>query len=99
MGWGEGGLSRFSSLQRLSIGGLHDFGVISPQELGTRLWIYDFQNLECLSSVGQNLTSLVYLWLYIRPKLKYFLDKSVPTSLLQLYIKDCPLIEERYRKD
>ncbi|KAH9686015.1 putative disease resistance RPP13-like protein 1 [Citrus sinensis] len=106
MEWGEGGLNRFSSLQRLSIGGLHDVVSFSPQELGTtlpasltHLWIYDFQNLECLSSVGQNLTSLVYLWLYACPKLKYFSDKGLPTSLLQLYIKDCPLIEEKCRKD
>ncbi|KDO64026.1 hypothetical protein CISIN_1g038705mg [Citrus sinensis] len=99
-------LNRFTSLRRLSIHGCQDMvsfpqdniGMMLPASL-TKLEIVRFSNLEYLSSVGESLPSLECLILDDCPKLRYFPDKGLPPSLLQLHISNCPLIEESCRKD
>ncbi|GAY69533.1 hypothetical protein CUMW_289150, partial [Citrus unshiu] len=105
------GFHRFSSLRHLQISRCDDDMVSFPLEdkrLGTALplpasltslWIYNFPNLERLSSSIVDLQNLTELGLYHCPKLKYFPEKGLPSSLLQLRIVDCPLIEKKCRKD
>lgn len=76
-----------------------EVGMMLPVSL-TKLEMINFQNMERLSSAFENLNSLECLCLYDCRKLKYFPEKNgLPTSLLQLRISGCPLIEERCRKD
>ncbi|KAL9448631.1 hypothetical protein AB3S75_016004 [Citrus x aurantiifolia] len=110
--WGQG-FHRFSSLRHLSIEGCDDDMVSFPPEaedkrLGTALplpasltsmWIGDFPNLERLSSSIVDLQNLTELRLHDCPKLKYFPEKGLPSSLLQLRIWGCPLMKEKCRKD
>ncbi|GAY51343.1 hypothetical protein CUMW_133490 [Citrus unshiu] len=105
------GFHRFSSLRRLRIEGCDDDMVSFPLEdkrLGTALplppsltslEIFNFPNLERLSSSIVDLQNLTSLRLQNCPKLKYFPEKGLPSSLLQLSINQCPLIEEKCRKD
>ncbi|KAH9684695.1 putative disease resistance RPP13-like protein 1 [Citrus sinensis] len=105
------GFHRFSSLRELIIDGCDDDMVSFPLEdkrLGTvlplpatltSLRIEDFPNLERLSSSIVDLRNLTELVLRGCPKLKYFPEKGLPSSLLQLYIWSCPLITEKCRKD
>ncbi|KAH9684410.1 putative disease resistance RPP13-like protein 1 [Citrus sinensis] len=107
------GFHRFSSLRYLLIRGCDDDMVSFPPEpedrrLGTTLplpasltslSIAFFPNLESLSSSIVDLQNLTKLTLYDCPKLKYFPEKGLPSSLLQLRIYRCPLIEEKCRKD
>ncbi|KAL9451901.1 hypothetical protein AB3S75_013476 [Citrus x aurantiifolia] len=105
------GFHRFSSLRHLKISRCDDDMVSFPPEvkrLGTALplpasltflWIFNFPNLERLSSSIVDLQNLTYLYLQYCPKLKYFPEKGLPSSLLQLNIYDCPLIAEKCRKD
>ncbi|GAY66499.1 hypothetical protein CUMW_249240 [Citrus unshiu] len=108
--WGRG-FHRFSSLRHLAIKGCDDDMVSFPPEdirLGTALplpasltslTISRFPNLERLSSSIVDLQNLTELNLVDCPKLKYFPEKGLPSSLLRLYIDECPLIEEKCRKD
>ncbi|KAJ4723710.1 Disease resistance protein [Melia azedarach] len=99
------GLSRFTSLKKLYIRSClnvvsfpqEESGMLLPASLSL-LDIFNFPNLECLSSKVESLTSLESLHLSYCPKLKYFPRNGLPSSLLQLYIKSCPLIEEKCRK-
>ncbi|KAL9448628.1 hypothetical protein AB3S75_016001 [Citrus x aurantiifolia] len=105
------GFHRFSSLRELIIHGCDDDIVSFPLEdkrLGTALplpasltslRISFFPNLERLSSSIVDLQNLTELRLYGCPKLKYFPEKGLPSSLLQLEIGGCPLIEEKCKKD
>ncbi|KDO37797.1 hypothetical protein CISIN_1g048826mg [Citrus sinensis] len=107
------GFHRFSSLRRLTIINCDDDMVSFPPEpedvrLGTTLplpasltslWISNFPNLERLSSSIVDLQNLTSLYLLDCPKLRYFPEKGLPSSLLQLHIYRCPLIEEKCRKD
>ncbi|XP_024040906.1 putative disease resistance RPP13-like protein 1 [Citrus clementina] len=105
------GFHRFSSLRRLTISRCDDDMVSFPLEdkrLGTTLplpasltslGISNFPNLERLSSSIVDLQNLTELYLADCPKLKYFPEKGLPSSLLRLYIVGCPLIEEKCRKD
>ncbi|KAH9684595.1 putative disease resistance RPP13-like protein 1 [Citrus sinensis] len=105
------GFHRFSSLRYLLISGCDEDMVSFPLEdkrLGTALplpasltslWIEDFPNLERLSSSIVDLQNLIELVLWGCPKLKYFPEKGLPSSLLQLQIWSCPLITEKCRKD
>ncbi|KDO37747.1 hypothetical protein CISIN_1g007138mg [Citrus sinensis] len=105
------GFHRFSSLRHLTIRGCDDDMVSFPLEdkrLGTALplpaslttlWISRFPNLERLSSSIVDLQNLTELVLVNCPKLKYFPEKGLPSSLLQLQIYCCPLIAEKCRKD
>ncbi|GLT54619.1 hypothetical protein SLA2020_278030 [Shorea laevis] len=66
----------------------------------TSLTIEDFPNLKCLSSKGfRGLASLEQLIIYDCEKLTSFPDDGFSPSLLQLYIRRCPLLEERCKKD
>ncbi|KDO39348.1 hypothetical protein CISIN_1g042439mg [Citrus sinensis] len=110
--WGRG-FHRFSSLRQLRISGCDDDMVSFPPKaddirLGTALplpasltslLIFSFPNLERLSSSIVDLQNLTELYLEDCPKLKYFPEKGLPSSLLQLYIGGCPLIAEKCRKD
>ncbi|KAK9192536.1 hypothetical protein WN944_003229 [Citrus x changshan-huyou] len=96
----EWGLDRFACLRELRIrGGCPDL-VSSPWFPAslTQLGISDMPTLKCLSSVGENLTSLETLDLSNCPKLKYFSKQGLPKSLLRLGIDDCPLMEKRWIK-
>ncbi|GAY61493.1 hypothetical protein CUMW_210410 [Citrus unshiu] len=107
------GFHRFSSLRQLTIINCDDDMVSFPpkaddKRLGTALplpasltslWISGFPNLERLSSSIVDLQNLASLYLGDCPKLKYFPEKGLPSSLLQLDIWGCPLIEEKCRKD
>ncbi|KDO37981.1 hypothetical protein CISIN_1g023528mg [Citrus sinensis] len=96
----EWGLDRFACLRELRIrGGCPDL-VSSPRFPAslTQLGISDMPTLKCLSSVGENLTSLETLDLSNCPKLKYFSKQGLPKSLLRLGIDDCPLMEKRWIK-
>ncbi|XP_024040330.1 putative disease resistance RPP13-like protein 1 [Citrus clementina] len=105
------GFHRFSSLRRLTISRCDEDMVSFPLEdkrLGTALplpasltslEIFNFPNLERLSSSIVDLQNLTELYLGDCPKLKYFPEKGLPSSLLRLYIDECPLIAEKCRKD
>ncbi|KAH9684698.1 putative disease resistance RPP13-like protein 1 [Citrus sinensis] len=105
------GFHRFSSLRELIIRGCDDDMVSFPLEdkrLGTALplpasltslTIFSFPSLERLSSSIVDLQNLTQLDLGDCPKLKYFPEKGLPSSLLRLNIAGCPLIEEKCRKD
>ncbi|KAH9750642.1 putative disease resistance RPP13-like protein 1 [Citrus sinensis] len=105
------GFHRFSSLRRLTISRCDEDMVSFPLEdkrLGTALplpasltslWIEAFPNLERLSSSIVDLQNLTELYLFGCPKLKYFPEKGLPSSLLELRISRCPLIAEKCRKD
>ncbi|KAH9684424.1 putative disease resistance RPP13-like protein 1 [Citrus sinensis] len=105
------GFHRFSSLRHFKISECDDDMVSIPLEdkrLGaalpllaslTSLEIYNFPNLERLSSSIVDLQNLTSLYLKNCPKLKYFPEKGLPSSLLKLSIYDCPLIEEKCRED
>ncbi|GAY60946.1 hypothetical protein CUMW_206010, partial [Citrus unshiu] len=97
----EWGLNKFSSLRELQItGGCPDLlsSPWFPASL-TVLHISYMPNLESLSLIVENLTSLEILILCKCPKLDYFPEQRLPKSLLQLTINGCPLIEKRWRKD
>ncbi|KAL9448700.1 hypothetical protein AB3S75_016071 [Citrus x aurantiifolia] len=108
--WGRG-FHRFSSLRQLTIIGCDDDMVSFPPEdirLGTTLplpasltslEISNFPNLERLSSSIVDLQNLTQLRLWDCPKLKYFPEKGLPSSLLLLKIVGSPLMEEKCRKD
>ncbi|XVF11833.1 hypothetical protein REPUB_Repub08aG0061200 [Reevesia pubescens] len=71
-----------------------ELGMMLPPTL-TKIRLENFENLKCLSSKGfQNLTSLVYLSLINCPKLTSLSEKDMLLSLLQLYIRNCPLLKE-----
>lgn len=102
----ELGLRRFNSLRELRLyGGSGDVVAFPPEDTRmalpaslTFLWIDNFPNLLCLSSI-ENLTSLQSLRLRNCPKLEYFPENGLPTSLLRLQIIACPLIKERCKKE
>ncbi|GAY53621.1 hypothetical protein CUMW_150530, partial [Citrus unshiu] len=107
------GFHRFSSLRKLAIRGCDDGMVSFPPEpqdirLGnalplpaslTSLGISRFPNLERLSSSIVDLQNLTELIIEDCPKLKYFPEKGLPSSLLRLRLERCPLIGEKCRKD
>lgn len=100
------GLYGFTSLRQLIINGCQDVVSLSSEGIGmalpaslNHLEIQNFQNLESLSSFGDNLTLLEFLGLSDCPKLRYFPENGLPSSLLKLSVNDCPLIEKKCRKD
>ncbi|KAL9437243.1 hypothetical protein AB3S75_023154 [Citrus x aurantiifolia] len=70
-----------------------------PSTRLTLLTICDCENLKALPNYMHNLTSLKTLRLGNCPKLTYFPEQGLPKSLLELIVSNCPLIEERCRKD
>ncbi|KAL5763472.1 hypothetical protein ACOSP7_019736 [Xanthoceras sorbifolium] len=103
----EWGLHRLTSLPNLEIRGCvydvsfpqEEKGMVLPSSL-TELTIARFPRLKHLSSNGfQNLTSLECLSISDCPNLQSFPDTGLPSSLLQLYIYDCPLLKKRCKRD
>jgi hypothetical protein len=99
------GMHKLSALRTLIIqGGFShisfpsvDMGVRLPSALN-RLSIEDFPNLEYLSYSGfQNLSSLERLSISDCPKLTSFPGKGLPSSLLELRIRACPLLVQQIK--
>ncbi|XP_059455591.1 disease resistance protein RPP5-like [Corylus avellana] len=100
----EWGLYKLTSLKQLDISGhsshLVSFPVMMLPASLTVLIIRDFLNLKCLSSKGfQNLASLLFLFIENCEKLTSFPEDGFSPSFLQLYIRRCPLLEKRCKKD
>ncbi|KAJ0084669.1 hypothetical protein Patl1_29484 [Pistacia atlantica] len=94
------GLLRLTSLTRLFIsGGCSDL-VSFPQVPTslTALYIRNFPNLEFISFSDQTFSYLEELYLLDCPKLKSFPGKGLSRSLSQLYIFQCPLLEQKCKK-
>ncbi|KAL0007038.1 hypothetical protein SO802_008540 [Lithocarpus litseifolius] len=65
----------------------------------TKLTIWRIPNIVILSSKGfQNLSALEILVIRNCPKLASLLEKGLPSSLLQLYIYECPLLKQHCKK-
>ncbi|XP_044483667.1 putative disease resistance RPP13-like protein 1 [Mangifera indica] len=96
----EWGLYRLTSLKQLSIDGRCSNLVSFPQipVCLTNLNIKNFPNLESLSCIDESLTSLEELHLSGCPKLKYFPEKGLPSSISGLYIDECPLLKHKCKK-
>ncbi|KAJ4704239.1 Disease resistance protein [Melia azedarach] len=103
----ESGMHRFTSLRQLTISiGWPELVSFLPENTGMRLpvslaqlSIQNFPNLERLSSISETLPSLESLDLFNCPKLKSFPENGLPASLLSLSICDCPLLQERCKKN
>ncbi|KAK3229022.1 hypothetical protein Dsin_000903 [Dipteronia sinensis] len=100
----EWGLHKLTSLRYLHIWGCPD-AVSFPEEnmrmelptTLTELWITSFPKLKYLSSNGfQNLTSLEFLLIDDCPNLTSL--PNLPSSLLRLYIEDCPLLKKHCKR-
>ncbi|KAL5543808.1 hypothetical protein UlMin_007592 [Ulmus minor] len=63
----------------------------------TSFWIGHFRRLKTLNIHA--FQHLKYLSLYDCDELQYLPEESLPNSLVQLLISDCPLLERRYRKE
>ncbi|KAL6131923.1 hypothetical protein ACLB2K_070296 [Fragaria x ananassa] len=104
------GLQRFTSLRELRLRGEDDGGLVSfppaaensketeillPRSLVV-LEIEGFPNLKKLSKGFQFLTSLESIWIWSCPKLTTLpVEEGLPLS--QLEIRNCPLLEQRYK--
>jgi hypothetical protein len=100
----EWGLCKLTSLKELRIGGGSSHLVSFPEMMLPasliRLEIECFPNLKYLSSKGfQDIDSLEYLAIRNCKKLKSFPKDGLPPSLLRLFIYQCPLLEERCKKN
>ena len=106
------GLSRLTSLKSFTFAGMFpeattfsdddsDDQFLLPSTV-TYLSIERFKNLESLASLAlQTLTSLQHLWISGCPKLQSFLPREglIAATVSQLYIRDCPLLNQRCLKE
>ncbi|KAL7204508.1 hypothetical protein ACSBR2_017560 [Camellia fascicularis] len=73
-------------------------GMLLPTSL-TRLWIYNFPNLEKISSSTETIQNLTELHFRNCPRLASFPEQGgLPPSLLELYIFGCPIMKWRCEK-
>ncbi|KAF2318419.1 hypothetical protein GH714_007095 [Hevea brasiliensis] len=99
----EWGLHRLTSLTELHILECSDVVSFPDDEIAmmlptslTHLSLGEFANLGYLSTKGfENLASLEYLCVYDCPKLAFLPKNGLPSSLMKLYINNCPLLKER----
>ncbi|CAL5382961.1 unnamed protein product [Camellia sinensis] len=103
------GLHSLSSLKRLLISGAEEEehpvgssfpidGKLLPTSL-INLWIWDFRNLEKLSSkLFQNLATLEDLDIRGCPRLKSLPVQRLPPSLNELWIESCPRLTGKCEK-
>lgn len=76
-----------------------EIGMMFPSSL-TELVIARFPKLKYLSSKGfQNLAFHEYLRIRDCSKLTSFPEAGLPSSLLELYTNDCPLMTKQCRRD
>ncbi|KAK2651437.1 hypothetical protein Ddye_011293 [Dipteronia dyeriana] len=76
-----------------------DMGMMLPHSL-THLCIERFPKLKYLwFQALQNLTSLEILRITSCPNITFFPEYGLPSSLLRLQIRDCPLLEKQCRRD
>ncbi|TKY68414.1 putative disease resistance RPP13 protein 1 [Spatholobus suberectus] len=84
----------FPHLEKLSPEGFHKLTSLSS------LTLRDLSNLTFLPFLGfKYLTSLEELSIYNCPKLLRLPEKGLPSSLLELYIQDCPFLKDTCRED
>ncbi|KAL5736080.1 hypothetical protein ACOSQ2_030868 [Xanthoceras sorbifolium] len=103
----EWGLHNLTSLTYLKIIGCPDAESFPQQDMGmmlphslTHLCIERFPELKYLwFQALQNLTSLELLRITGCPNLTFFPEQSLPSSLLRLHIRDCPLLEKQCRRN
>ncbi|KAL7234396.1 hypothetical protein ACSBR1_017907 [Camellia fascicularis] len=110
----EWGLHRFSSLETLSLEGPSNVseeeeeyysvssfpvdGMLLPTSL-TRLLIWNFPNLEKISSSMETIQNLTELYFRNCPRLASFPEQGgLPPSLLQLHLEECPIMKRRCEK-
>ncbi|KAH9782671.1 putative disease resistance protein [Citrus sinensis] len=101
------GLHRLSSLRSLYIYGCHEAECFPDEKVGmtlptslTHLSLLGFQKMILLSSVGfQRLTSLQCLKIWNCPNLTSFPEVGLPSSLLDLYINNCPRLKKACKRD
>lgn len=101
------GLHKLTSLKILCVIGCPDAVSFPEEEIGmtfpsslTELVIVRFPKLKYLSSNGfRNLAFLEYLQIRDCPKLTSFPEAGLPSSLLELYINDCPLMTKQCKRD
>ncbi|CAL5330707.1 unnamed protein product [Camellia sinensis] len=110
----EWGLHRFSSLKTLWLEGPSNVseeeeeyysvssfpvdGMLLPTSL-THLWIYDFPNLEKISSSMETIQNLTRLGFRNCPRLTSFPEQGgLPPSLLELRFYRCPIMKWRCEK-
>ncbi|XP_054817044.1 putative disease resistance RPP13-like protein 1 [Prosopis cineraria] len=99
IGWDLNGLA---SLDDLSIGdandeSLPDIGLLPPTI--NSLWISNCPNLRTLEHKDLcHLSSLQHLHLFDCPKLQYLPKEGLPSSLIQLGIRGCPLLKKKVQK-
>ncbi|KAL5802110.1 hypothetical protein ACOSQ4_030415 [Xanthoceras sorbifolium] len=103
----EWGLHNLSSLRFLEIYECPEVESFPQEEIGMmlppslqRLIIRSFPKLKYLFPIGfQNLTSLKFLRIAGCPNLTSFPDIGLPSSLLRLYIVDCPLLKKQCKRN
>ncbi|KAH7847547.1 hypothetical protein Vadar_027413 [Vaccinium darrowii] len=100
------GLQTLPSLTDFSLGGESEDVVESfPEErllpsTLTRLTIYNMPNLKSLNKRGlQLLCSLKCIEIWNCHQLQFLPEEGLPTSLIMLNIKNCPLLKSRYRRE
>ncbi|TXG46440.1 hypothetical protein EZV62_028058 [Acer yangbiense] len=99
------GFHNLTSLKQLYIHELPDAESFHEEEMEmtlphtlTWLWIENFPKLKCLSCKSlENLTSLECLIIQDCPELTSL--PNLPSSLLELYIYNCPLMKEASKRD
>ncbi|KAL5853928.1 hypothetical protein ACOSQ3_009046 [Xanthoceras sorbifolium] len=102
----EWGLHNLTFLTSLHVSGCPDAESFPHQEMGmllhpslTHLTLENFPKLKCLSSDGfHSFDSLENLSIKHCLNLRSFLEQGLPSSLMQLYVTNCPLLKEECKR-